>query len=678
MDGRGDVGSATIEMSPRSSAPLRSGRIAQQVRCASTFGWGGVKKCVKGIVDARLSTAFALVRWASRFCGATDGREHIVADHLQQFGIVDAIPGTRVSLRWFGWAGTALLILPAVVLAAFLIAGAAGFRDLAFTWVLALIGWLALVAAAYVMVLSQSSLRRMIELTQVLCERSNGPVFVKDTTHRYLFANDAAAALAGRQAADLLGRRDSEIDPGPVALAFEENDRVCLDRDLPTLFRESQKAADGDHAFLVGKYPLHDTRGRIAGLVGVARDVTDELELQKTSRRRADETRVWFDLNPLPVIAFSGSNLRIVNANPAALQCYGYDRDKMLQMRLPDLFAEDEAERLQAYLRREGRAIPPGSVGWKHRRANGEVFEVLTDMGNLPHEAVPAHLMLVRDVSGEKAAHEALQASDARYEDLVESGLAMVWMHDLAGRLLRVNGAMAHALGYDAREMVGRPLADFVAEETSADWHDYMDRVHSLRRDSGLLHFVARNGETRVWQYQFVCYPEAEPVPYVLGAAQDVTLRHRYELRVRDQNRRDPLTGCHTRRYLDAFALQTTVDQVWGCVVVDVDYFRQLNASEGRARGDEVLRDLARLLTNHAGSGAEVIRMGGDEFAVVMPLATPEAVRELAERLAAVSRDGMPAVFSLGWAVREAGEPLESTLRRADKMLLHSRAWDRS
>jgi diguanylate cyclase (GGDEF)-like protein len=103
-----------------------------------------------------------------------------------------------------------------------------------------------------------------------------------------------------------------------------------------------------------------------------------------------------------------------------------------------------------------------------------------------------------------------------------------------------------------------------------------------------------------------------------------------------------------------------------------------LNASEGRERGDAVLRDLAHLLRNHAGSDDELVRLGGDEFAVVMPHATIDVVRELAERLSVASQDGMPAVFSLGWAVREAGEPLESTLRRADKVLLQNRAQARA
>jgi diguanylate cyclase (GGDEF)-like protein/PAS domain S-box-containing protein len=602
----------------------------------------------------------------------------VVAANRGQLGILAAIPGARASLRWYGWVGIALLVIPAVLLAVLAATGG----DLApadhLALPLAVVGLVALTGTGVLLVLILSGLRRLAELTQLLCERSHDPVFIKDAENRYRFLNEAAAALLGRRVADVVGRRDSELQPGPEASAYEENDRVCLDRDLPTMFRELQKMpGGGERIFLVSKYPLHDTRGRPTGLVAAARNITDELELQRQVRRRKDEQRVWFDQNPLPVVVFASSSLRIIKANAAAEQCYGYGRQRLQQLRVPDLFAETEADRLHAYLRDDRRTIPPGSLSWRQRRATGETFDALTDIGNLPHEDVYTRVMVVRDVSAGNAMKQALTDCATRYEDLVESGLSMVWMHDLDARLLKVNTTMAHALGWEREDMVGRSLADYVAEEAQETWIDYMNRTRSLRRDAGVLHFVSRNGERRVWQYQFVCYPDAEPAPYVLGTAQDVTLRHRYELRLRDQNQRDSLTGCRTRRFLDAFALQAAHDQAWGCVVVDIDYFRQLNASEGRARGDDVLRDMARLLNHSAGSGDFVVRMGGDEFAVVMPNATENAVRELAERLGVASRDGMPAVFSMGWAIREAGEPLESTLRRADKMLLRTRAQPR-
>jgi len=600
-----------------------------------------------------------------------------VAKHRGKFGVLEAIPGGRASLRWFGWFGIGLLVIPAGVLAVLATTGSDVMQTGNVAVLLRIAGLCALAGSGVLLVWTLGSLRRLAELTQVLCEQGESPVFIKDADQRYRFVNDAAAALIGRRPMDVLGRRDSDLQPGSDALAWEENDRVCLDRDLPTMFREVQATSSGERSFLVSKRPLHDTRGRVSGLVGAARDITDEIELQKLTRRRADETRVWFDLNPLPVVVFASSDLRILSANAAAEQCYGYPRQRFQQLHVSDLFLPAEAERLRTYLRDASRAVPPGSVAWQHRRANGDTFDALTDIGNLPHAEIPARMMLVRDLSGEHASRQALRECAGRYDDLVESGLALVWMHDLDGRLLRVNALMAQALGYTREEMIGRPLSDFVGDEGDGNWNDYSERVRSLHRDGGVLHFMARNGERRVLRYQFICYPDAEPTPYVLGTAQDVTLRHRYELRLRDQNQRDTLTGCRTRRFLELFAMQATHGQVWGCVVVDIDYFRQLNASEGHERGDEVLRELARLLGTTAGAGDVVVRLGGDEFAVVMPHTTDHGVRELAERLAMASRDGMPAVFSIGWALREADEPLESTLRRADKMLLLGRARER-
>ncbi len=593
-------------------------------------------------------------------------------------GILGAIPGAWAALRWLGWLGIALLVVPAVVLAVLVSQGKGQWGADWILIALALAGLLSLVVVGLVLFVTLSSLRRLGELAQLLGEEGPQLVFVKDRQHRYRYANVAAAALIGRHPASIFGRLDSELHPGSESLVFEENDRICLERDLPTVFRETQTTPGGQmRNFRVSKRPLHDARGRTVGLLGTARDITDELELQKLLRLREEETRVWFELGPLPAVLFATADLRILDANVAAERCYGYSRTQLQRMHLPELFARGESDRIHKYLGDKAQAVPPGSLAWRHRKADGSTFAALADIGNLPHAEVPARLMLVRDVSELDAMRAALESCRARYKDLVDSGLTMVWTHDLDGRLLEVNSTMADALGYEREDMLGRGLDEFVPEDARDSWKDYVERIRSLRRDAGMLHVAARSGERRIWQYHFVCYPDAEPTPYVLGTAQDVTLRHRYEIRMREQNRRDPLTGCHTRRYLDAFAWRAEHDQVWGCVVVDIDYFRQLNASEGRERGDDVLRDLADVLRLAADTGDAVVRMGGDEFAVVVAHATENHLQELAERLAASARVGMPAAFSIGWALREGGEELESTLRRADKRLLANRMRDR-
>lgn len=588
---------------------------------------------------------------------------------------IDAVPGhqsaaARLSMR----IATVLLAIGALSLMLLVALDSAQLAINFWRIVLAGLGVLGIAGAWLGLHMVQRRLRRIRELMQSICDEGRDAIFVKDLGSRYRFANITTASLFGRKAADVIGLRDDELLGNGYAAAYLENDRVCLQRGIPTLFRERQDVpGQGERSFLVTKMPLHDRRGNVTGLLGIARDITEELDLRQLAERRAEEMRALFTGNPLPVLIFATSDLRLLDANPAALRCYGYSREDLLKLSLPDLCAGEDALRLRENLRVHARKLPGGSVPYRHRPKSGEEFDAHTDTGSLRHDGVPARLMIVRDLSTERRLQRDLHESERRYADLVESGLGMVWMHDLEGRLLRVNVAMAQALGYEREELLGRNLGIFVAEDGRTVFAEYLERTQNHRRDAGVIHFVSRNGERRVCQYRSVYYPDAEPLPYILGSAQDVTLREQYESRLREQNVRDALTQCYNRRYLELFVTRATSEQRWGCVSVDIDHFKQINDRHGHDRGDEVLRDIAALLQRNSRTGDAVVRLGGDEFVVLLSQASEDSVREVTARLTAASATAVPASFSLGWAVREPGELLDSTLRRADKALLRGR-----
>lgn len=588
---------------------------------------------------------------------------------------LDAVPGRRSRLaRMCMRAAMPLLAVGGVALLLVVALDSTSVPINAWRILLVALGVASLLAGGFGLAMIRLRLRRMRELMQSICDEGRDAIFVKDRDSRYLFANITTASLFGRKAVDVIGMRDDELLGNGNAAVYLENDRVCLQRGIPTLFREKQDVpGQGERSFLVTKMPLHDRRGGVIGLLGIARDITEELDLRQLAERRAEEMRALFAGNPLPVLVFASNDLCVLDANPAALRCYGYTREDLLRLTLPDLCASADAARLRENLRGSARKLPAGSVPYRHRRRNGEEFDAQTDTGTLRQDGVPARIMIVRDLSAEHRLQQDLRESERRYADLVESGLGMVWMHDLDGRLLRVNASMAQTLGYEREELVGRNLSEFVAEESQAVFDEYLERTHTLRRDVGVIHLAARNGERRIWQYRSVYYPDAEPLPYVLGSAQDVTLRSQYESRLREQNVRDALTQCYNRRYLELFVSRAARDQRWGCVVVDIDHFKRINDRHGHDRGDEVLREVAGLLQRNSRTGDAVVRLGGDEFLVVLAQASEQSAREVAARLRAASASATPASFSLGWAVRESDEPLESTLRRADKELLRTR-----
>lgn len=109
--------------------------------------------------------------------------------------------------------------------------------------------------------------------------------------------------------------------------------------------------------------------------------------------------------------------------------------------------------------------------------------------------------------------------------------------------------------------------------------------------------------------------------------------------------------------------------------LIDLDNFKQVNDSHGRARGDELLRDCGRVIRASIRAGDLSARLGGDEFAVLLPEADSPSAAVLMERLRAqleasihLSETGVTA--SIGVVVdAAAGYSLDELLRHADAQM---------
>jgi diguanylate cyclase (GGDEF)-like protein len=159
----------------------------------------------------------------------------------------------------------------------------------------------------------------------------------------------------------------------------------------------------------------------------------------------------------------------------------------------------------------------------------------------------------------------------------------------------------------------------------------------------------------------------------VLGHAQDITERRNYERRLRELSTIDPLTGSRNRRFLDEHTA-TLGNASWACILIDLDRFKQVNDVHGHERGDQVLIAMTDFLRQRAPPNAVVVRMGGDEFLVLIDEATEPSAAALAERLRAEGPAQAPIGFTVGHAVRRPEEKLEATIRRADEALYAARA----
>jgi diguanylate cyclase (GGDEF)-like protein len=205
-----------------------------------------------------------------------------------------------------------------------------------------------------------------------------------------------------------------------------------------------------------------------------------------------------------------------------------------------------------------------------------------------------------------------------------------------------------------------------------------------LERDGSVrdveFQVTRRDGEVRtVVDSAFLSIDPKTGDKYCHGILVDITQRKELQTQLLELSIRDPLTGCYNRRYLNTVSRQCEAQPKgeWGCIYLDIDHFKQYNDTNGHAEGDSVLVKMARFLMRHVRAEEAVVRVGGDEFLVILCDSDDGQTNHVAARLRAAAATSAPVPFSMGWAARRNGESFEATMVRADQKLLEVRVDER-
>jgi len=279
----------------------------------------------------------------------------------------------------------------------------------------------------------------------------------------------------------------------------------------------------------------------------------------------------------------------------------------------------------------------------------------------------------IQDVTDQRTASDALAHSEARYRRLFQHSLGLICTHTLDGVITSVNPAASLSLGRPEAELLGRSLGEIIPVEKQPHLQHYLQRIVENQSDSGLMELVAEDGSKRYWAYHNVLDTEADP-PYVLGHAQDITTQHLQERQLLELAIRDPLTRAFNRRYLGELAGNQL--DAWGCLVFDLDHFKEINDTQGHAHGDAVLVEFVAFLSAPLDEGEVVVRLGGDEFLVFVPGATLGRLQAL-EAGYQQRAHLAPIRFSGGCAINRASEAVADTINRADMKLYERRRRER-
>ena len=232
-----------------------------------------------------------------------------------------------------------------------------------------------------------------------------------------------------------------------------------------------------------------------------------------------------------------------------------------------------------------------------------------------------------RHLVGLELANKALQESETKFRDLFEGAPLGMFQTNPAGKLLEINYAMARILGF---ESVDEVLEQAAREELPAFFNpDEWDQQRLPGKESDVrsgieLKVSCRNGEMKWVRFNIRKVWNQGRLVRFDGTAEDVTDRKQAEIKTEFLAYYDLLTGLPNQtllheRLVDTLAAARERGRRIALLLVELDRFKVINDSLGEEFGDRLLQELAARLRSETVKDCVVARVGGAEFAIILP-----------------------------------------------------------
>ena len=410
---------------------------------------------------------------------------------------------------------------------------------------------------------------------------------------------------------------------------------------------------------------------------------------------------------------------RIVDINPAARQLIGISASLIGQS-----FASALGARLPVDL-----ASAPKTPSLTELRLSQNPPRAI-ELQLLPlldhRQALTGHLLILHDITGHKEAEEnqkrnalelqrvnqqleiailnannlAVQAfhseasvreSEAHYRAVIDTASDAIISANSNGTILDWNPGAERIFGYSKTEACGQPLTILIPTPTQTDHLAGMERVQT----GGPKHIIGKTVELLGRRKDGSEFPlelslsewQVAGKTSFAAVIRDITERKRLKEELQIQAATDELTGLFNRRHFHQTALleldrARRLNQALAMVLIDIDRFKRINDTFGHAVGDQVLLSFTKICKKTIRDIDVFARFGGDEFALLLPGASPEKAFGVADRIRAAvmaqpfDLNGEPVyiTISAGIAMRSGDEATcDRLLSQADQALYRAK-----
>lgn len=380
---------------------------------------------------------------------------------------------------------------------------------------------------------AEEALRKNEEMLRLIIDIIPDQIFVKDIEGKYILNNLAHLhSLKANTQTDVLGKTDRDLCSKERALIYQTQDKNVIETNLPLIdhYQHDIRKNGKEVWKLVSKMPLRTSEGKIIGIVGICRDITEQKisdNLLRESRRRF---QTLANVSPVGIFRTDASGYTTY-VNPRWCEISGLSPEEAEGNGWITAVHEEDRVKLQsewsnaALAKRPSRADyrfikPDKSIAWVMGQAVPETNE---------DNRIVGYVGTITDITERKLIEEALRKSEEIFNQFLIHSPIYIFFKDNNSRALRLSKNFEQLIGMPIEQSTGKTMYELFP-------HDFAKKL--IDEDQRVLHDglpIELEEEFNGKYYSTIKFPiyQDDKISFLAGYSIDITERKKADFVIR-------------------------------------------------------------------------------------------------------------------------------------------------